>query len=629
MSFKPRKRSRLSEASIDYVTPQLYRAALRGMREVNKPHKQRKPIEFTTPVTGGKTTADMIGLPRLAQKMGIAGLAAPLKDRGGTVLIPKDKQPGSRFQKLKDKIKKVTRRPVTPSLKDFSRRQAAAHEFVHLADTRGMGAQKAAAQRDIAKRGTGAVLRDRIKMFRGIAQRDPVAMQAYTQNPREIHAYSAIAGTLGVRREKKKGTPRAVMMHALRSDNFGHAAFSRNAALNTMAGVKRMSAEAGGKGNKYVQRKFAKEMYKGIERAYPEHKPTFSTGMARATHKPKLPESRRELTYNILQEVFKGRVWSTVDKHGTETVGQKTQRTHKDSDVPNPGNKKNAVTTVSTTGRPDKRYPSHMRPDEMKATKNEEFAMRDAFIGAIIEAMYTPPPGMKPVKDKDWYSGKRGIYRTKQDNAERAREINNQLYQIAYDQTPEYGGKDPILTQVAAPKEMEKVVRSVGRKYLRRYHAAAKAREGLLFHQARKAGYKPDPKEIKSQATLMMPSSWMGGEPAGGRAVSDVHGRGQGFDPTYAVGDLRQAAQERLRSQRMKRRMEKRGLQYTPAKKARVTRQMNRNRAGRRGHLPEWLEEAKQSRVNKAILKARKFGEKFVRKMEGKKLKKANDNERS
>jgi len=78
---------------------------------------------------------------------------------------------------------------------------------------------------------------------------------------------------------------------------------------------------------------------------------------------------RNNLIEAIVQEVFKGSVWSKVDRYGNETVAQKELRGLRDGDVPNPGNKKNAVTTVTTTGRPDKRYPSHMRPAEMKKNK--------------------------------------------------------------------------------------------------------------------------------------------------------------------------------------------------------------------------------------------------------------------
>jgi hypothetical protein len=603
----------IGEASIDYVNRDLYRAALKGMREVNKPLKQRKDITFSAPVTGNKTTVNMLGLPKIVQKANIAGLAVPFREFGGAAILPKTK--GEK-----------------PS---FGRKQAAAHEFVHLSDP-GMEATKEQGKRMVAKKGTWGVLKDRLRMFQGIARMEPKALQAYTQNPREMHAYSAIAGTLGVRHEKKKGISRHNMMQRLKTDTLhtggSKELFARgdNPAFDTMRVVKGMSDLAGGKGAKKVERKFAKEVYKGIERAYPNTKAPFKSGMERTMHKPRLPESRNELLTSVLQEVFKGRIWSKVDRYGTETVGQKTKRTMKDTDVPNPGNKKNAVVTVSTTGRPDKKYPAYMRPDEMKATKDEGIDMRDAVIEAIIEAAYTPPPGLKPVKDKHWYtSGHVPSY----GQGDLARSINAKLFQNvrSASDTPKYRH---MMHQIAVNNEMPQVVRSVGRKYHKAFRGAQKKREGLLWHQAREAGIPADPREIRRQAMLMMPGELVGEYPGSQKddyqytipSSDEVKNSypAYGFDPANMARDLEQTAQQRLRGQRLKRRMERRGLQYTPSKKARVTRQMNLNKKGRRGTLPEWLEEAKQDRVSKTILKARKISEKIIRKMEGKK-KKGND----
>ena len=65
-------------------------------------------------------------------------------------------------------------------------------------------------------------------------------------------------------------------------------------------------------------------------------------------------------------EVFQGKIYARQDKYGTETTVQKRLRQgFKDVKVPNPTNKP-AVTTVSTSGRPTRRFASNMTPAEIK-----------------------------------------------------------------------------------------------------------------------------------------------------------------------------------------------------------------------------------------------------------------------
>jgi len=500
------------EASIDHVDKNLYRSALKAQREVNRDKPKlshftkkgrakhaRKDVTFREVGDKGKGpvhSAKPMRMPAFISKgLGLGGAAAPLtKDalgrRRGFVALPKSEDP-----------KKLS----------FGEKQAATHEMVHLADTRGMDQAQKSASAAVKKKGTMGVLQDRLDLMIGVAKRDPKAMKTYTTDPREAHAYSAVAGTLGVRHQKKKGRTRADQMSDLRQGNIG---YLNNDAFETGHTIANMARSHGGKKGKKVYRKFHKEVYKGIERAYPEHKPTYSTGIARATHKPKLPEEDRSLLAQ-----------------------------------------------------------------------------------AIMEASgYRPPEGLKPVKDKYWYDTESS---GKPYQRDLARGINNELFNAL-----QRHGNDPILRQLDTPRQRRSTVRSVGRNLRNDFNRGFSKREKLLYHQARQAGYKPDPAEIRQQAGLMMPGSQVGKYPGWEKDEYDFVTPGSdrlksssatyGFDPSDAKGLLRDAAQTRLRGQRLKRRMQKRGLQYTPAKKGRVTRRMNQNRAGRRGRLPESLDEAKK-----------------------------------
>ncbi len=303
MNLLERANAFLAEASIDAVTPRVYRAASKAARNYfrkpsgstpeyayrsmlsrlrkGKPLKVREIGSFVQkhPITGRKLRTS-IGHASVESNPVQAFLHPRVGRHSNTIGL--------------DPILQHTPQPMLKSL--------IGHELVHATDPRMTGAVRRKAS-SLRKRGlfAGGAVAFPKRMPDDMTQ----VMQHYYLRPTEQHAYGAIAGRLGMRglkragvggnyvrkllrtgvgkRDTEKMSKRMfhLAMHASEEGKKGQAGMEALASLGPVAAYNQLSRES--RAGKKAWRKLSKELYKGYERAY------------RPKIRPRLPEAIEEM----------------------------------------------------------------------------------------------------------------------------------------------------------------------------------------------------------------------------------------------------------------------------------------------------------------------------------------------
>jgi hypothetical protein len=186
-----------------------------------------------------------------------------------------------------------------------------------------------------------------------------------------------------------------------------------------------------------------------------------------------------------------------------------------------------------------------------KSRLPENKMTKDKMIEAIVEA-YTPPKKTK-TPPKGWYD--KGPWVDTTYSGSRGTVSSGWMR-----------SKDPMLADRHSKLSLDdrqKIIKQTGFALHRDIKKAYGKRKGFLWAKAREAGVPAKSRDVGRQAALMMPKDLV---------------RSDARLPELVKIDLKDNLVMHGRGQRLKRQMEKRGLKYTPSKKAKVTRQMNKNR---------------------------------------------------
>ena len=633
----------VSEASIDSVTPGLYRSALKVNREVNKPFYKRKPISFTakdnrvksTPgFKDAKTTVKVrrpIGLPKKLNDAGFGGFAHPVFK---AIVVPKGD-------------KKAT----------HATKNVATHELVHLADKAGFRGAKQAISKRVDKavgdaEGMQAIkkavrvvkseFKGNIRHMADLSAGETKATAKYVGNPMERHAYSAVAGTLGVRHMKKAGLSRNKALSTIAKGNHGDNPYA-DTAQDLFKSVKDTTKQS-----KRSYRKLGKEMVKGVDRYYGSRGKTVGRNKIGVPIR-KLPESDREILSRavfekVIEDVtgaksFNQAARQAIKKPAAGTFKPKWDQNKRQPIKPLPRHRSMTEEAVVThterigpklwkTKKPKAKvlkFKSKPKSVRSRAELTDKLTKKQVATKGKVKAVAKQLPSYVAAK-----KGKLGIYLAKhsvhRDMVKRARGksrlpegmMNRQELiamltevftppradtpapkdwdkQIPFTKTrfrdvkgEIHAGwrksKDPMLAdrwKKLHHSEKKILASAAGWDLHRDIKHEFQKRRGYLYSRAREGGIPADSREISKQASLFMPKKLMPKTATG--KLSDA-----------AKGHLANQIVMRGRSQRLRRNVEKRGGTYTPALKAKVTRQMRKNRkaAWRRGKGPRPLPEA-------------------------------------
>lgn len=296
----------LGEASIDHVTPETYKQAAHVARK-----SRSKRLGMTTI---GKDENVVISRPiskGIVGKVKSLGVAARAQINDANLPKRKREHKGGRIE--------------TPKVKKFAKKaDVLTHELLHIKDP-------------------------------GVHRDYSPGLKGYFKDRSEQHAYSAVAGTLGVRALKKAGVSKAKAREGLRSgmpaamgavDTIKrHAKIPKGKSHPSVLGAIKTAFQQRKKiaslgramhGDLYIQfragggqagRKMAKEMYKGIERTYGTSKKVFKSSkikMSRPEFKPKLPEgwkSAYTLREGYTQTVGRGNRYAGRDRLSSNNAG--------------------------------------------------------------------------------------------------------------------------------------------------------------------------------------------------------------------------------------------------------------------------------------------------------------------